>query len=130
MSWCLFSRPWMFVKEDETSRESRQAIFRNHLQSLSETPPTNEVPSPIDITIVDAMRVVRLIQTTGLKKRTFRCWAERIAKYLLLEPLEKKYLIRRNFVGQNFRHQTKNSSLSPDEKFRPIKGKCLKMKFK
>ena len=25
------------------------------------------------------------------------------------------------FVGRNFRYQTKNSSLSPDEKFRPIK---------
>ena len=25
------------------------------------------------------------------------------------------------FVGRNFRHETKNSSLSPDEKFRPIK---------
>ena len=35
--------------------------------------------------------------------------------------------VRRNFrrtelfVGQNFRHQTKNLSLSPDEKFCPIK---------
>ena len=44
------------------------------------------------------------------------------------------YLIGRNFVGRNFRraklfvgrnfrHQTKNLSLSPDEKFRPIKVK-------
>ena len=28
-----------------------------------------------------------------------------------------------SFVGRNFRHLTKNSSLSPDEKFRPIKVK-------
>ena len=34
-----------------------------------------------------------------------------------------KYLIRRNFVGRNFRHQRKNSSLSPDKKFRTIKIK-------
>ena len=27
------------------------------------------------------------------------------------------------FVGRNFRHQTKNSSLSPDKKFRSIKVK-------
>ena len=33
------------------------------------------------------------------------------------------YLIGRNFVGRNFRHQTKISSLSPDEKFGPIKVK-------
>ena len=33
------------------------------------------------------------------------------------------YLIGRNFVGRNFRHQTKNSSLSPYEKFGPTKVK-------
>ena len=27
------------------------------------------------------------------------------------------------FIGRNFGHQTKNSSLSPDEKFPPIKVK-------
>ena len=33
------------------------------------------------------------------------------------------YVVGRNFVGRNFRHLSKNSSLSPDEKFRPIKAK-------
>ena len=33
------------------------------------------------------------------------------------------HLIGRNFVGRNLRHQTKNLSHSPDEKFRPIKVK-------
>ena len=33
------------------------------------------------------------------------------------------YLVWRNFVGRNFRHFSKNLSLSPNEKFRPIKLK-------
>ena len=35
----------------------------------------------------------------------------------------KNTLSGETFVVRNFRHQAKNSSLSPDEKFRPIKAK-------
>ena len=38
-------------------------------------------------------------------------------------PYRAKLCRAKLFVGRNFRHQTKNSSLSPDEKFRPIKAK-------
>ena len=37
-------------------------------------------------------------------------------------PYQAK-LFAKLFVGQNFRHQTRNLLLSPDEKFRPIKVK-------
>ena len=36
-------------------------------------------------------------------------------------PYRAKLCRAKLFVGRNFRHQTENSSLSPDEKFRPIK---------
>ena len=39
------------------------------------------------------------------------------------EPYRIKLCRPKLFVGRNFRHQTKNSSLSIDEKFRPIKVK-------
>ena len=58
------------------------------------------------------------------------------AQYLpnVSDALDFKYLIGQNFVwlnfrraklfiGRYFRHQTKNSSLSPDEKFRSIEVK-------
>ena len=49
--------------------------------------------------------------------------------YRLLPTLSDETLSGEIFVGRNyssgeiFRHQTKNSSLSPDEKFRPVKVK-------
>ena len=101
MSWCLFNRPWMFVKEDETSRESRKSVFRNHLQSLSPNPPSSVEPRGIGISIVDAMRVVRLIPISGLQIRTFRCWAERIARYLLAIPGKEIHVL---FDNYNYTH--------------------------
>ena len=45
--------------------------------------------------------------------------------YLLRKPttLLGKNCRTKQFVGRNFRHQTKNSPHSPDKKFRPIKVK-------
>ena len=115
MNWCLFSRPWMFVKEDETSRESRKSVFRNHLQKISPIPSTTEEPRSIKSAIVDAMRVVRLIPISSLQPRTFRSWAERFVRYLAALPGDEVHLV---FDNYNYPHNipSKNRSQTFSER--------------
>ena len=82
VEYCVTSRPWMIVNEEEKSRNSNKHLFRNHLQNWSPVPKTHKTPENITTSIVDAMRVVRMISVAGLKPRTFRSWANNIMSYL------------------------------------------------
>ena len=97
MNWCLFDRPWMFIKEDETSRENRKSVFRNHIQSMSPIEPTSDIPPNIKTVIVDAMRIVQMVSVAGLAKRTFRCWTERFVKQLSPLPGENLHVLFDNY---------------------------------
>ena len=48
------------------------------------------LPVNISSSMVDAMRVIRLISIAGLKPRTFKSWADRVISYLKAIP--GKYL--------------------------------------
>ena len=73
MEWPVTSKPWAIVNEDMESRNNQKSIFRNELQ-LSTNPPLTVAPEDIETSIVDGMRVVRLITVSELTQKTFRCW--------------------------------------------------------
>ena len=81
MEYCVTSKPWVIVNENEESRNSNKHLFRNHLQNWSPVPKTQRAPENISTSIVDAMRVVRMIPIAGLKSRTFKSLADSIMKY-------------------------------------------------
>ena len=82
MEWPVTSKPWSICKEDSGSRSNQKSIFRNHLELMSPNPSTTIMPNDIHTSIVDAMRIVRLIPITDVKPRTFRCWSINVLKYL------------------------------------------------
>ena len=61
-------------------------LFRNHFELLSLIPPTTTLPQSIHVSVVDAMRVVRLIPVSNLKPRTFKYWAINVLNHLNLLP--------------------------------------------
>ena len=78
----MTSKPWAIVNEDMKNRNNQKSLFRNELQLMSTNPPSAVAPEDIETSIVDGMRVVRLITVSKLTQKTFRCWADAFVGYL------------------------------------------------
>ena len=73
LNYCVTTRPWAVVNQDNKGCQSQIFLFRNHLQGICPMLKVTTPPDPIKATIVDAMRFVRGTPITGLPKRgTFR----------------------------------------------------------
>ena len=79
--------------------------------------------SRIFLCIYDKQVIVQSRKYIAHNFRVFLNSLKHISQGFSATKKDWKCLIGRNFVGQNFRHQMKNSSLMPDEKFHPIKVK-------
>ena len=93
MVWPVTSKPWVIVNEDMKSRHNQKSIFRNELQLMSTNPPSAVAPEDIETSIVDGMRVVRLITVSKLTQNTFRFWADAFVGYLRGLPGRVLHLI-------------------------------------
>ena len=86
MEWPVFSKPWAIVNEDIKSRDNAKSTFRNYLQSMAPVDSTNNVPSGISTSIVDGMRVVRMMRPSNVGGKTLRHWAIAFVKYVAELP--------------------------------------------
>ena len=84
LRWPITSKPWSICSEYSTKRSNAKSLFRNNLQLLSPIPATNNVPPDINMCIVDAMRVVRMIPVTNCS--TFLEWAKQVLNYFKFLP--------------------------------------------
>ena len=93
MEWPVISKPWSISKEEAKSRGNRKSLLRNHFELLSSIPPTTILPQGIHVSVVDAMRVVRLIPVSDLKSRTFKYYAVNVLNHLHLLPGAEIYVV-------------------------------------
>ena len=93
LKWPLTSKPWALCSEKETSRSSQKSLLRNNLQLLSPIPSTNTAPCDISCSIVDAMRVVRMIPITNLSTKTFLGWFRRFHEYIKNLPGDTVHIV-------------------------------------
>ena len=80
------SKPWSIVNENDKTRSNAKSLFRNLLQLSSPTPPTNILPENIGVSVVDAMRVVKMIPIKKTSPRTFRGWGKQFFDYMKQLP--------------------------------------------
>ena len=92
MDWPITSKPWSICNEQGEIRTTAKSLFRNNLQLLSPQPAISS-PSDIECSIVDAMRVVRIVPINGLAPATFQSWATRIVSYLKSLPGSTLHLV-------------------------------------
>ena len=97
MDWPITSKPYAIAAEDGKTRSNSKSLFRNYLQGLSPEKSSKEVPSDINTSIVDMMRVVRMIPISEAKPPTFLEWAKSIGKYLLGLPGKNLHLVFDNY---------------------------------
>ncbi len=93
MDWPITSKPWAIASESGGIRTSAKSLFRNNLQSISPIPPSPNAPAELECSVVDAMRVVRLVPINDIVPTTFRSWAQRIVAYLRSLPGETIHLV-------------------------------------
>ena len=89
MGCCVTSKPWLIVNEYERSRGNSESLFPENHQLIFQAR-WLMLPVNISSSMVDEMRVIRLISIAGLKPRTFKSWADRVISYLKAIP--GKYL--------------------------------------
>lgn len=85
MKWPVTTFPWAICKEEEKSRTCSKAVFRNYLQRLNPVKPIKDGLN-ISCTVVDAMRIVRIIPITGLKPPTFQTWLNKVLDHIMKLP--------------------------------------------
>ena len=93
----MTSKPWAIVNEDEKSRNNRKSAFRNAILLLPAIPKSSKVPDSISISIVDAMRIVRMVPVTGLPIRTFKSWADKFVQQLKAMPGKTMHVLFDNY---------------------------------
>ena len=70
-----------------------KSLLRNYLQQQSPEKLTKDPPAAIQSSVVDAMRVVRLIPITGASSPPFLPWAKRVFRYLEALPGEILHIV-------------------------------------
>ena len=91
-------KPWSIVIKNDKARGTAKSIFRNLLQQNSTVCPSNNVPADIEVSIFDAMRVLKMVPVKKLKPGTFRRWANNIFKYMKGLPGHTLHIVFDNYT--------------------------------
>ena len=97
MDWPVTSNPWAIVNEDLKSRSNQKSVFRNMLQQISPNPPSTFVPPSMHASVVDAMRIVRMIPISKLKPATYRSWVIKVLDNMTSLPGDILHIVFDNY---------------------------------
>ena len=107
LQWPITSKPWVFWPTSKTT-SSNKHLFKNTLQMLSPVKASTSVPAEITCSIVDGMRVVRIIPVSDVNPRTFIAWAKRLCEYLMNLPGNILHVVFDMYTdGNDFSQPTK-----------------------
>ena len=110
--WPVTSKPYALCAEDGKARSNLKHLFRNKLQQLNPEGILLTSPMDISVSIVDAMRVVRIIKIDDLKPPTFLTWAKNVFSYIEGLPGEKAHIVFDNYVNESTVSLTKGRNES------------------
>ena len=82
MNWPVTNKPYSICSEDGKVKANTKYLFRNKLQSLCPVAPTNFAPKCVSTSVVDAMRVVRIIPIKGTDPPLYSTWAKKLFAYI------------------------------------------------
>ena len=82
MDWPLTSKPYAIAAEDGKVRSNLKNLFRNYLQCLCQVKPSSDPSTAIQTSIVDVMRVVRMISIKNTNPPIFLSRAKNVFSYI------------------------------------------------
>ena len=84
--------------DDGETRENPKSLFRNKLQSLCPIKPLSNTPIDISVSVVDAMRLVRMIPIKGCEPPTFLTWSKKVFSYIEKLPGTSIHIVFDNYA--------------------------------
>ena len=81
MDWSVTNKPYA-VAADGRVRSNSKTVFRNYLQCLCQVKSSSDPSTAFQTSIVDAMRVVRMISIKNTNPTIFLSWAKNIFSYI------------------------------------------------
>ena len=97
MDWPVTSKPYTIAAEDGKVRSNSESLFRNCLQCLCQVKPSSDPSAAIQMSIVDAMRVVRMISMKNANPPIFLSWAKNVFSYIHGLPGENLHIVFDNY---------------------------------
>ena len=82
MNWPVTNKPYSICSEDGKIKANTKSLFRNKLQSIFPVAPTNFAPKCASASVVDAIRVVRVIPIKGTDLLLYSTWAKKLFAYI------------------------------------------------
>ena len=82
MDWSVTSKPYAIAAEDGKVRSNSESLFRDYLQCLCQVNPSSDLSTAIQTSIVDAMRVVRIISIKNANPPIFLSWPKIVFSYI------------------------------------------------
>ena len=82
MNWPVTNKSYSICSEDGKVKANKKSLFRNKLQSLCPVAPTNFAPKCVSASVVDTMRVFRIIPVKGTNPPLYSTWAKKQFAYI------------------------------------------------
>ena len=82
MNWPVTNKPYSICSEDDNVKANTKSLFRNKLQSLCPVAPTNFATKCVSASVVDAMRVFRIIPIKITDPPLYSTWAKKLFAYI------------------------------------------------
>ena len=82
MDWPVTTRPYEIAAKDGKARSNSKSLFRNYLHCLYQAKPSSDPYRAIQASIVDAMRVVRIISIKNVNPPINLSRAKNVFSYI------------------------------------------------
>ena len=97
MNWPVTNKPPSICSEDGKVKANTKYLFRKKLQSLCPVVPTNFAPKCVSASVVDAMRVVRIISIKGTDPPVYSTWVKKLFAYIENLPGNNIHIVFDNY---------------------------------
>ena len=97
MDWPVTSKPYAIAAEDGKNSSNSKSRLRNYLQQKCPVEPSNTASVTIRTSVVDAMRVVRMIPVQDVDPPTFLSWAKNVFSYIHGLPGDVLHIVFDNY---------------------------------
>ena len=98
MNFPVTSKPHAICGNDGETRAKPKSLFRNKLQSLCPIKPLCNTPIDISLSVVDGMRLVRMIPIRGCEPPTFLTSPKEVFSYIEKLPGTSIHIVFDNYA--------------------------------
>ena len=97
MDWPVTTRPYEIAAKDGKARSNSKSLFRNYLHCLYQVKPSSDPYTAIQTSIVDAMRVVRIISVKNVNPPIIPSRAKNVFSYIHVLCRDNLHIVFDNY---------------------------------